>query len=111
MISVLVEFDESGHVSRFDVSGHAGYDVPGKDIICAAVSAIVQAAVIGLTDVVGLNIEYIQKNGNACCIIPEELSVGEREKADVVLKTMLYGLKSIQTGYSKYVSVLEKEAK
>ncbi len=32
----------------FYVSGHAGYDDPGKDIICAGVSALTQGAAIGL---------------------------------------------------------------
>jgi uncharacterized protein YsxB (DUF464 family) len=110
VISVVIEFDKKGHVSRFDVSGHAGYDTPGKDIVCAAVSAVVQAAVIGLTDVVGLNVEYRQKNGSARCIIPKGLNIDKQEKADIVLKTMVYGLKSIQSGYSEYITVLEKEA-
>jgi len=111
MIKVVVVFDSKGHVSRFDVTGHAGFDVPGKDIVCAAVSAVVQSAVIGLTEVIGLDIEYMQKNGNAHCIIPDNIDHYEREKADIVLKTMLYGLRSIQTGYSNFVSVLEKETR
>lgn len=110
MIEVEVKCDKEGHISRFEVSGHAGYDVPGKDIVCAAVSAVVQTAVIGLTDVIGLKVEYRQKNGNARCIIPKGLSVEQREKADIVLRTMVYGLKSIQSGYSEHISVLEKEA-
>lgn len=110
MINVLVEFDDKGHISCFDVSGHAGYDAPGKDIVCAAVSAVVQAAVLGLTDVVGLNVKYRQKNGNARCIIPKGLNIEQRAKAEIVLKTMVYGLKSIQSGYSEYISVIEKEA-
>ena len=110
MINVLVELDDKGYISCFDVSGHAGYAEPGKDIVCAAVSAVVQAAVLGLTDVIGLNVKYRQKNGNARCIIPKRLNIEQREKAEIVLKTMVFGLKSIQSGYSEYISVLEKEA-
>ncbi len=35
------------------MSGHAGYDEPGRDIVCAAVSAVAQAAVLGIQEVVG----------------------------------------------------------
>lgn len=30
------------------ITGHAGFDEPGKDIVCSAVSAILQTAQIGL---------------------------------------------------------------
>lgn len=32
----------------FTITGHAGYDVMGKDIVCAAVSALSQTCVISL---------------------------------------------------------------
>jgi len=111
VIIISIEVDKKRHISKFEVIGHAGYDASGKDIVCAAVSAVVQTAVIGLTDVVGLKVEYRQKNGNACCIIPQGLNVEEREKADIVMQTMLYGLKSIQLGYGEFVSIIEKEGK
>lgn len=111
MITVLVELDSKKSIVRFDVSGHAGYDIPGKDIVCAAVSAIVQTAIIGLTDVVALEVEWKQKDGNVRCKIPQTLEPDKMEKANVVLQTMLLGLKSIQTGYESFLSVIEKEAK
>ena len=37
----------------FSVTGHAGYDEHGFDIICAGVSSAVQMAANGITDVVG----------------------------------------------------------
>ena len=33
---------------RVQADGHAGYDEPGKDIVCAAVSALLQALALGL---------------------------------------------------------------
>ena len=34
-------FRKNGEITGFKVSGHAGYDMFGKDIVCAAVSVIV----------------------------------------------------------------------
>ena len=36
MIKINVNYDDN-YVSKFKVSGHAGYDVSGKDIVCASV--------------------------------------------------------------------------
>ena len=33
---------------RIQANGHAGFDEPGKDIVCAAVSALLQALALGL---------------------------------------------------------------
>ena len=37
----------------FTITGHAGYDVMGKDIVCAAVSALSQTCVISLEILIG----------------------------------------------------------
>ena len=36
------------------------------------------------------------------------LSGDQREKINIVLETMLYGLKSIQEGYGEYIRVEER---
>lgn len=41
MIEATIYKDEDGSYKGFNISGHAEYDVKGKDIICAAVSALV----------------------------------------------------------------------
>jgi len=111
VINVLIQIDAQGNTTRFDVKGHAGYDDPGKDIVCAAVSAIVQTTVIGLTEVIGLEIDYSQKNGNASCVIPDNILPDQKREAEILLRTMVCGLKSIQSGYSEFISVREKEVK
>ena len=42
MIYVTIErlAPDSPQISSFVVEGHAEYDVPGKDLVCAAVSAV-----------------------------------------------------------------------
>ena len=44
MIKINVNYDED-YVSKFKVSGHAGYDVSGKDIVCASVSSLVISSI------------------------------------------------------------------
>ena len=40
MIDVRIFTDKDGNTRGIDVSGHAGYDEAGRDIVCAAVSAL-----------------------------------------------------------------------
>ena len=47
-------FDQDGRITGFSCSGHSGYAEEGSDIVCAAISALTQGAVIGLKEVIGL---------------------------------------------------------
>lgn len=110
IIMILVEIlsDTVGLIKEFTVKGHAGYNEAGKDIVCAAVSAVVQTAVIGLTDVAGINPEHKQDNGFLQCILPEKMNLEQITAASIILKTMLAGLKSIKIGYPSLISIQER---
>ncbi len=41
----------NGHTTGFRISGHAGYEDSGKDIVCAAVSSAMQLAANGITEI------------------------------------------------------------
>lgn len=42
MIRILLRSDAAGRLVSFDTDGHAGLAPRGKDVLCAAVSAIVE---------------------------------------------------------------------
>jgi uncharacterized protein YsxB (DUF464 family) len=109
MIKILILRDDLGNIRRLKVSGHSGYDEIGRDIICSAVSAIVQTTVIGLSNVVGIKPLYHQESGLADLRIPDGLSQEKIDEANIVLETGLLGLKSIEAGYSEYVDIRERK--
>jgi uncharacterized protein len=45
---IIITADRRFGNLKIDVRGHAGYAEHGKDIVCAGVSAITQAAILGL---------------------------------------------------------------
>ena len=55
MIIIQIGFDNQAIASKISVSGHAGYDVYGKDIVCAAVSTAVQLTTLALQNLIGDN--------------------------------------------------------
>lgn len=111
MIRVTINYDREGFVSSFTVKGHSGYDEAGKDIVCAAVSAVVQTAVLGLTDIAGIKPDYHQEHGNLSCTLPSEMTDQDRLLTDTILRTMVIGLKSIEYSYKSFISIEEKEGK
>ncbi|HHU48365.1 MAG TPA: ribosomal-processing cysteine protease Prp [Clostridiales bacterium] len=108
MIRVYFLSGPEGLIQEFTVKGHAGCEVAGKDIVCAAVSAVVQTAVIGLTDVAGVHPEHTQHNGFLKCVLPEKINEEQKKAASIILHTMLAGLMSIKSGYPNLISIQER---
>ena len=50
-------FRKNGEITGFKVSGHAGYDMFGKDIVCAGVSSAVMMTANLVTEIFGFEAE------------------------------------------------------
>lgn len=91
------------------LKGHAGYGEQGEDLACAGISAITQTALLGITDVLKIKAKVTLEEGNALCLLLEDTPEGEREKADVVIRTMEAGLRSLLSGYPKALKLSYRE--
>ncbi|HHW70773.1 MAG TPA: ribosomal-processing cysteine protease Prp [Clostridiales bacterium] len=107
MINIFIIRNDSGKIKGFEVSGHAGYAQKGEDIVCAAVSAIIQTAVMGIYDVISVEAIYTQRDGYAKFALPNRLSPNQERNAHIILETMFVGLKSIENQYGSFVSIEE----
>jgi uncharacterized protein YsxB (DUF464 family) len=95
----------------FKATGHTGYAPAGQDIVCAAVSTLVQTTVLGLHELVGLKLKIEQepKTGlYSCLIVPTDDDV-KLEQAHLLLNLMYLGLQQIAEEYRKYVQISLKE--
>lgn len=108
MINICIKRDKEGFIREFTVKGHAGYSKRGKDIVCAAVSAIAYTAVGALNELAGVN-NYIEEDGYMKCVLPAHMSDEGKYKARIILETMAIGFKQIECSYGKYVSVSDEE--
>ncbi|WHH58163.1 ribosomal-processing cysteine protease Prp [Petroclostridium sp. X23] len=113
MIHVDVFKDKKNNIVKYIIYGHSGYAKVGSDIVCAAVSSVSQSAVLGLTRVlniqVGLEVRESMKEPYLECVLPQELSADLREKANIILETMLLTLREFEEQYRKYIRILEQE--
>ena len=108
MIKVEVIRDSERFIRELKIKGHAGYGRSGKDIVCAAVSALAYTAAGALEELAGIK-GYNERNGYMRCTGPTDIPEDKKEMVRTILETVVIGLKQVELGYGKYVSVLDKE--
>ena len=103
------EFHTEGErITEFSVSGHSDYDEPGKDIVCAAVSAVVTMAEATINDVCGAKAKVRVKDGeNNRITLTLPASCDEEDTVQAVLAGMLVTLCSLRDDYPDNIEVLE----
>lgn len=103
MISIDIRRNSENAVERITVSGHAHFAPHGQDIVCAGVSSLVQAAIMGLE-------RHLKREINLCQT-KNELTVELIEKPDeltqAIWETMLLGLGEIARLYPKSVRITD----
>jgi uncharacterized protein YsxB (DUF464 family) len=104
MITVTAKRGAAGFFS-FTMEGHAYYADPGSDIVCAAVSTLMQALSVGVRDV--LNLEGVKiessKNQDAAFMSIEWSGGGARAQA--IAETVLLTLGGVEASYPDFVRV------
>lgn len=103
MITVDIKRNRQKAIEKIKVSGHAGYAPRGEDIICAGVSALTQAAVMGLERHLKRDIAVRQSNDALTVKLVEQPD----ELTDAILETMLIGLWEIAKLYPKNVRIID----
>lgn len=85
---------------RIKISGHAGYAEPGKDIVCAAVTALTQTLIQSIENLTDDKIEYR--------ISPGKVEVEYRnlsEKSKTLVDSFFVGICLIAEEFPEYVKV------
>jgi len=111
MIKAIIFRNNQEYLVGFEISGHAGYAEIGHDIVCAAVSFLATTTVNSLEEQLSVKpqVEVDEADGYLLCCLPFEiLASGDREKSQVILKTLEIGLKSLELEYGQYVKLLQR---
>lgn len=99
-------YKKSDKFVGFKLYGHAApreldLDV---DLTCAAISVISQTTLIGVLEVLKIEATYKMEDGFLSLTLDNQSSE-DVERCQVLLETMLLGLKSIEFTYSDYIKV------
>lgn len=104
---IEIRREPSERVSAIEVRGHAAYDGEGSDVVCAAVSALMHALVLGLRKIVKLKIRFSKRRGFMKMQLPEKVSEELAGPSDILIETIVQSLFEIQHKYSEYILVEE----
>lgn len=101
-------FSRSGNICGVVMSGHTGYDEYGKDIVCAALSTLIQTLETGLAEVLsikGVRSETREDEG----YVSIDWDEPENPMAGIIADTVVRVLGSIEKSYPSYVKLTEVE--
>ncbi len=87
-----------------EAEGHSGF-YPGNDIVCAAVSALLQTCWAGLMRECRATGEKRQESGKF--FFRADVSEGCRKEAETLLRSVVYGLKLIEREFPQNVKIIE----
>ena len=98
---------QNNSIVEIECEGHTGYGVEGEDIVCSALSSIVQTAVLGLFSVAGVNLDYKtdDKRGYLKATLPQNLDKATRHDCDVILNTMMMGIADLHESFSDFIEL------
>jgi len=97
----------NNHIVEVMALGHTGYSVSGEDIVCAALSSILQTAALGIISVAGIKakIDRDDKTGYFKLSLPKKLTEKQELEANAILNTMLMGISDLCEGYSNFIKL------
>ena len=109
MTNVVFLMSNEG-IRGFRITDHTGDADHGQDIVCAAISALGQTAVMGLQDVVGVDCSVEIRDAFLCCELPKKLTNEKWSESQVLLQTLMKGLTAIQAEYPDYLRIREVQS-
>ena len=108
-VTIFRDSEESGDVfTGVELSGHAGYAESGRDIVCAAVSALVlnMANSVEAFTEDGFEGEMDEQTGGFSFHFTGEIS----PESQLLMNSLVLGLRNIEKDYGKsYINVKYKE--
>ena len=109
MITIKIVRNVNNEIISFTLNGHAGYDVQGKDIVCAAVSAATNMALIGLSEKLKLKLNFEKSDGGYLKVeLPEDIDKDDMMVAQFLLESLVTEYLDIESNYGKYILVKER---
>ena len=103
---IQVRFERhGGEYAAVAVCGHAGFDDPGRDIVCAGVTSAVQLVVNGITEVLGLPADCQVGEGSISLRLPPR----SRADASDWMRALYLHLGLLEEEYGAYINVVTVE--
>ena len=95
----MIKVNIKGNIDEIKVSGHANYDLYGKDIVCASVSSILITSVNAIVRIDDKSIDYNELDGVYIKVLKHT------DVIDKLLINLVELLTDLQKQYPKYIEI------
>ena len=95
---------EQNNIKKICVQGHANYADSGKDIVCAGISVLLQTGALASKKLLGKEILKECSDGKLIIEVPDNVN---DDNLQLILQTIIVGLKDIESGYPKNLKIKE----
>ncbi|WP_432355766.1 ribosomal-processing cysteine protease Prp [Sporosarcina sp. A2] len=104
MIQITVQKQASGRIDSFEMSGHADYAEHGKDLVCAAATAVSFGAVNAIISLTGVTptIRQGEDGGYLKVILPETEDDHDQQ---VIVRAMIVSMQTIEQDYAQFIKI------
>lgn len=99
MIKIQINYLDN-QVNEIVINGHSGYDVSGKDIVCASVSSIAITTVNAILRFDREALTYEEKDGYL-----KIKMINHNEYIDNLIINMIDLFKNLEKDYNKYIKI------
>ena len=106
MINILILKDNQKNIKFIEATGHSGYAESGYDIVCSAVSTLMQSLAVGLKEVVNVSVDV--KIDEATPYMNISLKENN-ETVQVLMQTTVLSLKQVANEFTKHIKIKEKQ--
>ena len=99
------------NVTPIEATGHSGYAEEGQDIVCAAISTLLENLINGLTEVVKIKPNYTidESVPHLSVSLPKDLNANQMKECQILMKSTCLGVKNVADGYQKFIKIKEKQ--
>ena len=109
MIKVNIKKEQSGRIQSFEMSGHANFDVHGKDLVCAGASAVSFGALNAIFKLTKGTPTIDQgTDGGYLKAVFSEAEIAS-DDIQLILKTMIVSLQTIEQDYGQHIKIIFNE--
>jgi len=109
LVEVQIRRDSRDRLSSFFAAGHAGWADGGKDIVCAALATLLQAALLGLRQVLGVKVRASRKKGFMSLAWPIEAREDPGVRA--IVETVARSIEHLAKQYPDHISIVNERPK
>ncbi|WP_025783523.1 ribosomal-processing cysteine protease Prp [Sporosarcina sp. D27] len=104
MIQITVQEQASGRINSFEMSGHADYAEHGKDLVCAAASAVSFGAVNAIISLTGITpmIQQGEDGGYLKVVLPETEDDHDQQ---MIMQAMIVSMQTIEQDYAQFIKI------